>query len=754
VTTQPFQLPEFYQPYPARLNPNLEGARSHSKAWAREMGMIEGSGIWDENDFDAHDYALLCAYTHPEAPGPELNLVTDWYVWVFFFDDHFLERYKRTRDFPGARAYLERLRQFMPVDGTAVPEATNPVEAGLAELWARTVPGMSGDWSRRFAESTRNLLDESLWELANISAGRVPNPIEYIEMRRKVGGAPWSANLVEHAAGAEVPARVASSRPLRVLKDTFADGVHLRNDLFSYQRETQQEGELANCVLVLERFLGYGPQQAAEAVNELLTSRLQQFEHTALTELHPLFEEHALDPVERLKVLKYAQGLQDWQAGGHEWHMRSSRYMNGAVRPSSQFALGGPIGLGTSAARLHSSLGATSRARRFSHRPFEPVGHLEVPDLYMPFEARLNRHLEFARRDCLEWSEAMGFFSAVPRVATPAVKGPSVWTAKQLEGFDFAVCAAALDPDGTADELVLGTRWLSWGTYGDDYFPQMFAPTGDTAGARTFVARLKRFMPLDGTDVPTVTNPVEAGLTDLWRHAVAPMPPDARTRLRAAVMSMLEAWLWELDNQLQNRIPDPVDYIEMRRRTFGSDLTMSLSRLAHEQQPAVDVGSAPHAVGVGEPAVPSALFRTRPIQNLEAAAADYACFVNDLFSYQKEIEFEGELHNIVLVVENFLDVPRPVAVEIVRDLMTERMRQFEHIVESEIPLLAAHFELSGAAREALDGYVRELQNWLAGVLKWHRDTNRYDESVLRDGPSLSVRIPGPPAPLRLSARMR
>ena len=60
-------------------------------------------------------------------------------------------------------------------------------------------------------------------------------------MRRKVGGAPWSADLVEHAVFVEVPAAIAAARPMRVLKDTFADGVHLRNDLFSYQRETERK---------------------------------------------------------------------------------------------------------------------------------------------------------------------------------------------------------------------------------------------------------------------------------------------------------------------------------------------------------------------------------------------------------------------------------------------------------------------------------------------------------------------------------
>src|SRR6266496_4693904 len=175
-----------------------------------------------------------------------------------------------------ARAHLDALPAFMPPDGQITESPANPAQAGLAALWARTVPARSAEWRARFAQSTHNLLDESLWELANINSGRVADPIEYIEMRRKVGGAPWSANLVEHACDAEVPAAIAGSRPMQVLRDTFADAIHLRNDLFSYQREVHDEGELSNGVLVLERFLGCAPQRVADLVNDLLTSRLQQ----------------------------------------------------------------------------------------------------------------------------------------------------------------------------------------------------------------------------------------------------------------------------------------------------------------------------------------------------------------------------------------------------------------------------------------------------------------------------------------------
>ncbi|HEX4833175.1 MAG TPA: germacradienol/geosmin synthase [Trebonia sp.] len=587
-----FELPEFYTPYPARRNPHLAQARAHSKAWARSMDMIDvpqrGTAVWSERDFDAHDYALLCAYTHPDTSARLLDLVTDWYVWVFYFDDHFLELFKRTRDLAGGRAHLDALRAFMPEDGQISVSPANPVEAGLADLWTRTGPARSADWRARFAMSTRNLLDESLWELANINVGRVADPVDYVEMRRKVGGAPWSANLIEHACDAEVPAVIAASRPMQVLRDAFADAVHLRNDLFSYQREVNDEGELSNGVLVLERFLGCDPQQAADRVNDLLTSRLQQFEHTALTEVPALFDEHALDPAQ--------------------------------------------------------------------------VGILSE----------------------------------------------GVWDEGKLRAFDLPLCAAGIHPGATAEQLDLTSGWLTWGTYGDDYYPVAFGRGSGITAAKATNARLDEFMPLDLAAMPVPATALERGLADLWARTAGPMEPPARR----AITDMIASWIWELGNQALNRIPDPIDYIEMRRKTFGSDLTMSLSRLAHRGT------------------VPAHVFRSRPVAALENAAADYACLLNDVFSYQKEIEFEGEVHNCVLVTQNFLGCDAAAAMRVVGDLMAARMRLFQHILAAELPVLLDTMNLGPAAREAIWDHAGNLQNWLAGILNWHRGCRRYAEADL------------------------
>lgn len=214
-------------------------------------------------------------------------------------------------------------------------------------------------------------------------------------------------------------------------------------------------------------------------------------------------------------------------------------------------------------------------------------------------------------------------------------------------------------------------------------------------------------MPVDGEEAVVPLNAMERALTDLWARTTARMTPDQRRTLKAAIDVMTESWVWELSNQLQNRIPDPVDYLEMRRATFGADLTMSLCRMGH--------GAA----------VPPEVYRSGPVRSLENAAVDYACLLNDVFSYQKEIEYEGEIHNAILVVQNFFGIDYPTALGVVHDLMTQRMQQFEHVAAHELPVVYDDFALSAEAREVMQGYVVDLQNWMAGILNWHREVDRY-----------------------------
>jgi germacradienol/geosmin synthase len=316
----------------------------------------------------------------------------------------------------------------------------------------------------------------------------------------------------------------------------------------------------------------------------------------------------------------------------------------------------------------------------------------------------------------------------------PGIPDAFIWNDHKFDVADVALCGAWIHPKGSEHELNLTACWLVWGTYADDYFPAIYGNNRDLAGAKVFNARLSAFMPLDDSTPPAVpTNPVEKGLADIWSRTAGPMTANARAEFRRAIQDMTDSWVWELANQTQNRIPDPIDYIEMRRKTFGSDLTMSLSRLSQG----------------GE--IPMEIYYSRPMRSLENAAADFACFTNDIFSYQKEIEFEGEIHNCVLVVQNFLNCDITQAVEVVNNLMTARAQQFQHIVETELPALFDDFKLDENTREKLLKYVEKLEQWMCGVLKWHTKVDRYKEFELRNSASPIVRLLNGPTGFGTSA---
>ena len=157
------ELPEMYMPYPARCNPHVESARVHAKAWALTVGLLNkppsasARRAWDEAEFDSLDLALFAALTYPDAAGPELDLLTDWYVWSWYTDNFVLDSL-RAMGPAGGREYVRRLEAFTPVEAASTPAPTNEVEAGLADLWARTVPTKSAAWRARFFEvSQRNL---------------------------------------------------------------------------------------------------------------------------------------------------------------------------------------------------------------------------------------------------------------------------------------------------------------------------------------------------------------------------------------------------------------------------------------------------------------------------------------------------------------------------------------------------------------------------------------------------------------------
>ncbi|QUQ68348.1 polyprenyl synthetase family protein [Kutzneria sp. CA-103260] len=346
-----FELPEFQINRAARLNPQLETARAHTKAWAGQMGLLDPSADvvpWTEAQLAANDFGLLCSHTFPDAPVDRLTTVTDWHTWLFHLDDYIVEAFTRTGDVASAKAYLARIPRFAPVDpGRDLPTPANPTERGLADLWSRTASTMSHGWRCRLRAALEDLLTGHLLELRRHTS----DPVEYLEMKRKTNGGRLAAGLAEFAQGAELPAAAADSSRTRALVDAVTDSALLLNDIFSYDREAADAGETANMVLVLKDFLGCDVQQAVNATNDMITARVRRFEHIAGVDMPELCEDHRLGDEDRAAVLGFVDSLRDWLPGWLEWHKRAARYRGSAVTASVTRRLAGPTGFGTATAR-------------------------------------------------------------------------------------------------------------------------------------------------------------------------------------------------------------------------------------------------------------------------------------------------------------------------------------------------------------------------------------------------------------------
>jgi germacradienol/geosmin synthase len=111
-------------------------------------------------------------------------------------------------------------------------------------------------------------------------------------------------------------------------------------------------------VLVVQQFLDVDKDRAVGVVNDLMTARMQQFQHVTEVELPALFDDYGLDDDTRQALRDFAEELEDWMSGIQEWHRAVDRYKEPELRrlPSPGWVAGTPTGLGSAAATLASLL--------------------------------------------------------------------------------------------------------------------------------------------------------------------------------------------------------------------------------------------------------------------------------------------------------------------------------------------------------------------------------------------------------------
>lgn len=104
---------------------------------------------------------------------------------------------------------------------------------------------------------------------------------------------------------------------------------------------------------------------------------------------------------------------------------------------------------------------------------------------------------------------------------------------------------------------------------------------------------------------------------------------------------------------------------------------------------------------------------------------DYMGLANDIASYQREVHDEYDVNNLVVVLETSLDITVQGAMHAAADLVTARLRHFEHLTQSELPSLVQQARLDHGERIELETWLGGARGFLSGLHAWYSGAPRY-----------------------------
>ncbi|WP_336709497.1 MULTISPECIES: terpene synthase family protein [unclassified Cedecea] len=314
-------LPEFYCPFTTHMNPSHDNSWAESRRWLVEMGLVQGEQAIER--LDRSGFSQLTAKAYPYAAQDDLKVAINWLVWLFLFDDQ-LDECCLGHQKDQADLILDRLLRLALPDAEGKLSPQSPVERAFVSLWQEYARRLSKEQQRRFSQNIRNYLSSLRWEVTARNKSALPGLLTFVEIRRDTGAVRVVLDIIEFCLNDEIPAIIADSLELQLLKNCTIDVICMSNDLFSFEKE-RSRGDVNNLVLVLEQNAGCSRAEAVTRIYGLVLDRQNLFMETR-HRLETLLEETPLTQTQRESIRRYVEGMAHWMRANLDFSLSTPRY--------------------------------------------------------------------------------------------------------------------------------------------------------------------------------------------------------------------------------------------------------------------------------------------------------------------------------------------------------------------------------------------------------------------------------------------
>ncbi|MFG2287647.1 hypothetical protein ACGFOU_16510 [Streptomyces sp. NPDC048595] len=307
-----WRLPPFFCPFNAWLHAEAKEIERRALTWIDDFGIYPDATerAWG---LATHSADFSCRII-PFGDMEHVLTFTLWNYWANAIDD-WQDAGHATTSTADITDHGARLARALETPGSALLPP-GPLTTALDDLVTRTHDLLTPFQLRRFTEGARDWLIGAGWRTANAEHGRMPSLNDYAGLGALANGTRFSLTWSDAANGTRLAPDTLYAAPVQALTDAAGFIVSADNDLFSYNKDDDQEPWEQNLINVLAHERGRTPREAlAEAV--ALRDRVM----TLFVRLRAQLTRDADGPLRR-----YLDALEHYIAGSIAWQDGAPRY--------------------------------------------------------------------------------------------------------------------------------------------------------------------------------------------------------------------------------------------------------------------------------------------------------------------------------------------------------------------------------------------------------------------------------------------